>query len=94
MTVQLLVKNAKIWGDQEKRDIGIIDGRFADIAPSLSYEADRVIDAQNCLVLPGFIDPHVHLDKALINERVRVNRSGTLEEAIEIIREIKAEYTV
>ena len=42
----------------------------------------------------GFVEPHIHLDKALISERAPVNVSGTLTEAIEILWEIKRNYTV
>lgn len=43
-------------------DVGIENGRIAEIAPGLSAAgADRVIDAGGCLVTPGLIDPHVHL---------------------------------
>jgi cytosine deaminase len=42
--------------------------------------------------LPGFVEPHIHLDKALISERAPVNISGTLTEAIEILWEIKRNY--
>lgn len=43
-------------------DVAIADGRIAEIGPGLSPSpADRVVDAEGCLVLPGLIDPHVHL---------------------------------
>ena len=40
-------------------DLGIAGGRIAAIGPGL--EAGEVIDAAGMLVLPGAIDPHVHL---------------------------------
>jgi cytosine deaminase len=46
------------------------------------------------MAVPGFVEPHIHLDKALISERAPVNISGTLTEAIEILWEIKRNYTV
>ena len=42
----------------------------------------------------GFLEPHIHLDKAQINDEVRPNASGTLDEAIEIIWARKRAYTV
>ncbi|HEX7196179.1 MAG TPA: dihydropyrimidinase [Candidatus Limnocylindria bacterium] len=43
-------------------DISIVDGRIADVAPSLPMDpAARVIDATGMLVLPGVIDVHTHL---------------------------------
>ena len=40
------------------------------------------------MVLRGFSDTHMHLDKALIGEKV-INSSGTLEEAIKIMTTYK-----
>lgn len=34
--------------------------------------------------MTGFLGPHIHLDKAQINDDVRANRSGTLDEVIEV----------
>lgn len=41
-------------------DVGICDGRFADIAPSLP-RADNDIDGCGKLLLPGLHDHHIHL---------------------------------
>lgn len=43
-------------------DIAITDGRITEIGPGLSRSpADRTIEARGLLVVPGLIDPHVHL---------------------------------
>jgi cytosine deaminase len=52
------------------------------------------LDAEGRMAVPGFVEPHIHLDKALISERAPVNISGTLTEAIEILWEIKRNYTI
>lgn len=91
-TAQLLLKNLRPWGAENTIDLAIIDGRFA--APAPDMKADRVIDAEGRLAVPGFVEPHIHLDKAMINKDVRTNVSGTLTEAIEIIWEKKRTYTV
>lgn len=42
-------------------DVAIADGKIAAIAPGLARApAERVIDAEGCLVTPGLVDPHVH----------------------------------
>ncbi len=56
--------------------------------------AERTIDTEGRLAIPGFVEPHIHLDKALILDSVRPNVSGTLTEAIEIIWERKRNYKV
>ena len=43
-----------------KADIRIENGRIAEIGPNLS--GDEVLDASGCYVMPGGIDPHVHLE--------------------------------
>lgn len=42
-----------------------------------------VIDAGGCLVLPPFVEPHIHLDATLTAGEPRWNLSGTLFEGIE-----------
>ena len=46
--------------DTYQADIGIQDGKIAVIGRDLKGE--KVIDADGLLVLPGAIDPHVHLE--------------------------------
>lgn len=48
-------------GMDRAADIAVKDGRIAAIGPALPREdAERVINAEACLVTPGLIDPHVH----------------------------------
>ena len=42
-------------------DLLIVDGVIDSIGRSIRGSADRVIDATGRLVMPGFIDPHVHI---------------------------------
>lgn len=44
-----------------KYDVFIRDGRIEKVAEDISGEAEQVIDAGGCYVMPGFIDLHVHL---------------------------------
>jgi N-acyl-D-amino-acid deacylase len=45
-------------------DVGIDDGHITAIGPELA--GHRVIDAQGCLVAPGFIDLHTHYDPQVL----------------------------
>jgi len=95
MTLDILIKNVALWGTDGIRDVGIADGRFVSIGQSdASLNATLTLDAEGRMAVPGFVEPHIHLDKALISERAAVNISGTLTEAIEILWEIKRNYTV
>src|SRR5258706_2310603 len=86
-----LVRKAKPWGESGTRDLAIAGGKFVRAGGGAAH---KTIDAAGRLVVPGFVEPHIHLDKAFIRDEVRVNRSGTLMEAIEIIWDKKRRYTV
>jgi cytosine/creatinine deaminase len=91
-TTDLLLRNLRPWGEAKTIDLAVINGRF--VVPGPGMTAGRTIDAAGRLAVPGFIEPHIHLDKVMINKDVRTNKSGTLTEAIEIIWEKKKAYTL
>ena len=63
---ELLLRGARLWGGGDEADIAIHDGRIAAIGAQLPAAADaQVIAATGCLVLPGLVDAHAHLDKTL-----------------------------
>jgi cytosine deaminase len=95
MPLDILIKNVALWGQKDLCDLGISDGHFVDIGrTSVSSAHTLILDAEGRMAVAGFVEPHIHLDKALISERAPVNVSGTLTEAIEILWEIKRNYTV
>ena len=45
----------------------LVEGRqIQRIAPSIEAPADKIIDASDMLVLPGFVQAHVHLCQSLL----------------------------
>jgi len=79
--------------DGEIADV-VIDGeRIAVIGPGVAAEIPQAIDCSGKLVLPAFVDGHVHLDKVLIRDELR-EHDGTLTGAIQAIHERKRRYTV
>jgi cytosine deaminase len=94
MVLDILVRNVAVWGSEGLRDLGIAGGHFVDIDKVQASAGTLTLDAGGRLAVAGFVEPHIHLDKALISERAPANVSGTLTEAIEILWEIKRNYTV
>lgn len=43
------------------QDVYLADGVIQEVGEGLEYEADRVVEAEGCYVMPGLIDMHVHL---------------------------------
>lgn len=62
--MSILIKNGRIVtvSDDFVGDIYIEKEIIVALGKNLPYKADTVIDAKGMLVLPGGIDPHVHLD--------------------------------
>src|SRR5690242_12487865 len=94
MLYDLIIQHAQLHRRQGLVDIGVKNGRFARIADDLSADsAVREIDAAGRLVVPPFIDAHVHLDAVLTVGQPRYNTSGTLLEGIQIWSERKPGLT-
>jgi cytosine deaminase len=79
--MDLLIRQARRETADEMVDIAIDGGRIAAIGPSLSGDFERVIEAYGLMASPPFINPHFHLENALLG--ITANSSGTLREAID-----------
>ncbi|MDW7660887.1 MAG: cytosine deaminase [Bacillota bacterium] len=87
--MKLIIKNAKLRNHETLMSIGIDNGKIVAIDHHIDADAEKVIDAKGHLVLPPFIDPHLHLDAVLSVGDPRFNESGTLLEGIQIWGERK-----
>lgn len=80
----MLVRNVFLENDTQATDIRVLDGKFAEIAPGLAPKpGEEIYDCSGCLVLPPFIESHVHLDTCLTAGEPVWNQSGTLFEGIQ-----------
>lgn len=92
--MNLLVRNVRIENADTLTDIRITNGLFAEIAPNLEARpGEELVDYNGKLVLPPYIESHVHLDSALTSGQPRYNESGTLFEGIEVWSERKKDLT-
>jgi cytosine/creatinine deaminase len=72
-------------------DIGIAAGRIAAIGWDLAASAE-VVPLGGALVVPGFVETHIHLDKSCIIDRCNIVE-GTLKEAIAETARAKRVFT-
>lgn len=87
--MDMIIRRARISDDQPLMDIGITDGRIVAIEEQIEKQIDQEIDAEGRVALPGFIEPHLHLEKAFLHRRMPA-RSGTLDEAIRVTGILKS----
>jgi cytosine deaminase len=88
----LLIRNARTLSGEKLVSILIEGERVSEIATAPLGGADREIDARGALVLPTFVEPHIHLDKALLSEEFGF--SSSIGQAREIIKRAKESFTV
>ncbi|MDA1357602.1 MAG: amidohydrolase family protein [Proteobacteria bacterium] len=90
--MDLILRNAVlVGGDGRTVDIGIEDGRIKAIEAGLAAEGET-LDLGRRLLSPGFIETHIHLDKACIMDRCR-SEKGDLAEAIDEVTKSKKEFS-
>ena len=62
--MSLLLTGGSVFynGAFQNMDVAVADGRIVSIAPTLPQEGYSVVELNdNCLIVPGFVDVHVHL---------------------------------
>src|SRR5471030_3001295 len=80
--------------DQPTTDIGVNGGRIAAIAPMLGGAAKEEMKGGNRLVCSGFVDTHIHLDKACILGRCEHTTKRSPHLAMERVSAVKHTMTV
>lgn len=89
----MIIKNASLRGQVGLWNILIEDGKFKKISQE-DIQGEDVIDINGALVLPPFIEPHIHLDTTLTAGEPEWNLSGTLFEGIQRWSERKESLTI
>ncbi|QIQ22317.1 cytosine deaminase [Zophobihabitans entericus] len=88
----LIIHHARLTNREGLWQITIKNGLFISIQP----QSDSIVsglDAQGGLVIPPFVEPHIHLDTTQTAGQPAWNQSGTLFEGIERWAERKAQLT-
>ncbi|MGW3623008.1 amidohydrolase family protein [Streptomyces sp. NPDC000880] len=97
----LILRNARIADDSGLVDIVVRDGLVASITPAApahfaapveTLAGAEELDCAGRVVIPGLIESHLHLDKALL-DREKPNLEGSLAGAIAVTGELKRSFT-
>lgn len=91
----MLIRNVHIENAPETTDVRIDDGVFTEIGEHLAAASgEQVVEGHNGLMLPPFVDPHVHLDATMTAGDPEWNETGTLFDGIRIWSERKKTLSV
>ena len=91
----LLLRGCVLPGRPRLVDIAIADGRITELLthePGVRAPAGERIDVGGRVVTPGLVEAHIHLDKALLSERLATGAESVLE-AIRMVAEAKRGFT-
>lgn len=91
--MKYIFKNAYFPFDNKVKDVYVENGVIKEINSKIdNQDVEEIVDLEERMLIKGFVDGHMHLDKALIADKIS-NKSGTLEEAISIMSKYKPEMS-
>lgn len=88
----LVLHDCRLPGRDVVVDVVIADGRIAFIGGDVPRGVET-IDAAGRLVTPGLVEAHIHLDKALLHDRI-TEGADTVPDAIRLTGEAKRRFTL
>jgi cytosine/creatinine deaminase len=87
----LVVRSVRLPGADGLVDLVVRDGKICEIGPGLPGPGAE-LQGNGALLTCGFVESHIHLDKACILDRCQ-NESGTVEGAIASVATAKKSFT-
>ncbi len=88
--VDLLIEHGVLADGSREVGLAIDAGVIVGCAPGLQVPAERVLDARGGLIIPGFVEAHIHLDLALMNDEARPGRAAPFTLPAELNRQMEA----
>lgn len=76
-----------------RQDIALHHGRIRQIASTIVTPAAQTLDIRDKLVLPGFVESHIHPDKAFVADRAPGLQAGGPTPQV-VLAELKRAFTV
>ena len=90
--VDLLLRGVRLPDRDDVVNVAIDGGVIAAVG-LMAPSARESLDLGGRLLTPGLVESHIHLDKALLNDRVSAT-AGTLAEALQLCAQAKQAFTV
>ena len=91
--MELIIRHAHLIGRAGSWNIGINGDQIVILAEEIRDAGDIEVDAAGNLVMPTYVNGHIHLDKCFLQEKMRPNKDYTFGECLELTWEHKARYT-
>jgi cytosine deaminase len=92
MALDLVLRNARVPDATGRVDVAIRDGRIAGVAGIVRDRGAQEIDVAGKLVIPGLVESHFHLDKALLGAGAPAD-AGSVAGAIRATADMKRRFT-
>ncbi len=80
--------------DRGAVDVRIDEGAVSEVAPSLDARSADVLEGGGGLVLPAFVNIHVHLDKCFTRDDASPSAAPRLDDSVRETWHLKRSYTV
>jgi cytosine/creatinine deaminase len=93
MGADLRLRGGQLPDREGPVDIVVEEGIITHVGAAEGTTARETIDLGGRIVTPGLVEAHIHLDKALLHDRLSTT-AGTLQEAIRVTGEAKRAFTV
>ncbi|WP_209121261.1 amidohydrolase family protein [Alkalihalobacillus sp. BA299] len=92
--LDMLFHKVAIPHNDEKMDVGVQNGRITYLSKAGEQvpQAKQTIKADGRVLLPGLVEPHIHLDKAYLLDQMKEDAT-TLDEAIQLTGDLKKGFT-
>ncbi len=88
--VDLLIEHGVLSDGTREIGLAIEAGVIVGCEPGLQVPAKRILDARGGLIIPGFVESHIHLDVALMNDDDRPGRAAAFTLPAELNQQMEA----
>jgi cytosine deaminase len=94
--MDLVLRRAGLMGRDAGglQDVGVVDGRIAEIAPRIASTGHEELDLAGKLLTPGLVESYIHLDKSRIIDRCAPEVGRNAANAVKRVQAVKRDFTV